>query len=83
MKALLILLLLSACAAPPPVFKPVDVDMPVPIRCAVAMPTEPDFALGHTAPSDDVFTKTKAALIELDQRKAFEAELESQLALCR
>ena len=82
MKRLSLLFLLAACATPEPVFKPVPVDVPIPVACAATPIAKPDFALSHVIKSDGLADKTKAALIELDQRKAYEAALESQLTLC-
>jgi ABC-type nitrate/sulfonate/bicarbonate transport system substrate-binding protein len=79
----LALLLLAACAPQPPVFKPVTVDMPVAVPCRTAPVAKPDFALAQVAATDGLFDKARAALVELDQRKAYEAELESQLSICQ
>ena len=63
-------------------FKSVVVDMPVSVPCSGVTIAKPDFAFQHVATSDDVLSKTKAALEELDQRKAYEAELEARQAGC-
>jgi hypothetical protein len=76
-------LLLASCADSQPIFRPVEVDVPIAAPCRVVAPAKPDFALAQTAASDDIFAKTKNALIELDQRKAYEAEIESHLVLCQ
>jgi len=73
----------SGCAPPAPIFTPVEVDVPVGAPCDAAPVAPPDFALSHAGANDDLFAKTKSALIELDQRKAYEAELQSRLSLCR
>jgi len=83
MKKTIWLFLLTACAPAPPVFKPVTVDIPVATPCRAAPVDRPDFALAHIAATDDIAAKTKAALVELDQRKAYEAQLSSQLSLCQ
>jgi hypothetical protein len=83
MKRALVFLILAACAEPAPVFKPVEVDVPIVTPCRIAAPAQPDFALSHVATSYTFAQKTQAALIELDQRKAYEAEIESELTLCR
>jgi hypothetical protein len=82
MKRALIFLMLTACAPQAPVFKPVSVEIPVAVPCHTASVAKPDFALSHVTAADDMLAKTKAALIELDQRKAYEAELESGFAVC-
>jgi hypothetical protein len=76
-------LFLASCAEPQPIFKPVEVDIPVVVPCRVAAVPKPDFALAQVTVRDELFFKTKSALIELDQRKAYEAELESRLILCQ
>jgi hypothetical protein len=83
MRYLLVLLALAACAPATPVLKPVAVDIPIAVPCPMATVAQPDFALSHVAQTDDAYVKTKAALIELDQRKAYEAELEERLGACR
>lgn len=84
MKRALVFLFLSACSQPVTVFKPVDVDIPVVVPCHVQAVAKPDFALEReVSHSSDVYAKTKAALIELDQRKAYESELESNCGTCR
>ncbi len=83
MKRMMLCFMLSACAAPPPVLEPVDVDMPVVVACRTAPVEKPDFALLHITGDQNLAEKTKAALIELDQRKSYEAALQSQIALCQ
>lgn len=83
MKYMCCLFFLSACASPEPVFKPVTVEIPVARPCVVKTVTPPDFALAHATTGEDVVAKTQAALVELDQRKAYEAELQSQLIFCQ
>ncbi|MDE1901616.1 MAG: hypothetical protein KGI37_08240 [Alphaproteobacteria bacterium] len=74
--------MLAGCATPQPVYKPVPVDMPVSVPCAAPPVPPPDFALSHAAPRDDVFVKTRAALAELDERKAYEAALRARMDAC-
>ena len=83
MKRALAVLFLTACAPYAPVFAPVDVEVPVAVPCRTALVSKPDFALSHVTASDDIARKTKAALIELNQRRAYEAEMESQIAACQ
>ncbi|MDE1901537.1 MAG: hypothetical protein KGI37_07835 [Alphaproteobacteria bacterium] len=73
---------LCACAAPQPVLKPMEVDVPVSVPCKVTAPQRPDFALAHATPAQTIFEKVRAALVELDQRKAYEAQLESKITAC-
>ncbi len=83
MKRAWILLLMCACAPARPLFTPVDVEVPVAVPLALPPITMPDFALSHIRTTDTVAEKVKAALIELHQRRAYEAELEARLAACR
>ena len=80
---LLLALTLSACATPPPVMVPVVVDEPVVVPCHAVPVARPDFALRHRTTSDTLFDKTRAALIEIDQHRAYEAQLEAQMRACR
>ncbi|MDR3425307.1 MAG: hypothetical protein P4M13_09615 [Alphaproteobacteria bacterium] len=82
MKRVLVFLALAACAPAVPVFKPVTVEVPVVSPCHTATVTPPDFALSHVAKTDDVYAKTRAALVELDQRKAYEAEMAAEIKGC-
>ena len=76
-------LLLASCAAPQTVFRPVSVEVPVATPCKAAAVATPDYALAHVAATDSLFDKARAALVEIDQRKAYETALESQLTLCQ
>ena len=76
------LTLLAACAAPPPAFRPVAVDMPVAVPCKTPPLQQPDETLRQVAPQAPLFDKIKAALIELDNRKAYETQMEAALAAC-
>jgi hypothetical protein len=80
---LLLMPMLAACAPQAPVFKPVSVDVPIAVPCRAQQVAPPDFALSHVSARDDAFVKTRAALVELDQRKAYEQEIQSQLSLCQ
>ena len=79
---LILLLLLTSCAQPQTIFKPVEVDRPVAISCTHHDIEKPDAALSKTTPQASLFDKTKAALIELDNRKTYEAQLEAALSAC-
>lgn len=82
MKRALVVLLLSACAPLRQVYRPVEVHVPVGQPCVKQAVEKPDFATAHISASDDVAIKTRAVLIELNQRKAYEAELEAQAEGC-
>ncbi len=73
--SLLCVLALAGCASPPPVLRPVTVEVPVSTPCVRVEVPKPDFALAHMRPMDDIAAKMRAALAEIEQRKAYEAEL--------
>ena len=78
-----LLFLLAACAGQQPVFRPVTVDVPVGVPCKAAPVPKPDFPLSHVAVTGSLFEKVKAALVELDRRKAYEARLKARLSACQ
>ena len=83
-KILLALFLpLTACAAPQPVFKPVTVDMPIAVPCKTVMPPAPASPLQNLTPQAPLFDKTRAALVEIDARKNYEAQLRAALQSCQ
>jgi len=87
---LIAMLLVSACATqkcPPPEtkveFVPQRVEVPVPVRCKVAFPVRPSYALEDPTLKDKTsFDKTTAALVEIEQRRAYEEKLEAALKVC-
>lgn len=79
MKRLLFVLAMASCAPQPPVFRPVAVEIPVTGTCPANPVAKPDFALSHVKAADDLFTKTRAMLVELEQRRAYETELEARI----
>jgi hypothetical protein len=76
------LTLLAACNTPPPVLRPVAVDMPVAVPCKAPAIQRPDEPLLHVAPQASLFDKVKAALVEIDIRKAYETQMEAAMAAC-
>jgi hypothetical protein len=81
--------LASACATkcPPPETKveyvPQRVEVPVSIRCKVDFPEHPTYALDDPALRDKtLFDKMTAALVEIEQRRAYEERLEAALKVC-
>lgn len=87
MKALtLIALLLSGCCSlcPPVIVKEsVEVKVPVPVPCATEIPKRPVWQLDlKEVRSAGLFVRGNSALIELEQRRAYEAELEAVIVAC-
>ncbi len=78
-----IFLLLAGCSPSLPVLKPVEVEVPVSAPCVAIPIHKPDFALAHVSVGDDLATKTKAALVEINQRRAYEILIEAQIEGCR
>lgn len=76
-----VLPLLAACAAGPAPLTPVPVEIPVAIPCNVAV-ARPAFATQEVAADADLFARARAVLAELEQRKAYEAELEAVTLAC-
>ena len=83
MKAILCaMLMLAACADQQPILKPVEVDIPISVPCKTAPVIAPDFALAKATVQQSLFDKLKAAIVELDQRKAYEARLNAEVDAC-
>ncbi|MDE2099142.1 MAG: hypothetical protein KGL39_17945 [Patescibacteria group bacterium] len=79
---LLALLSLCACGTQIPVYKPVNVEVPVSVPCKIPAVQKPIFALAGVKTSDSIYDKTKAVLIEIEQHKAYEAQLEAAEKAC-
>lgn len=73
--------LLSSCAGHPAVLTPVPVAIPVAVPCAVVV-ARPAFATQALAADAGLFARARAVLAELEQRKAYEAELEAVTLAC-
>ena len=78
-----LLAVLAACAPPPPVFKPVTVEVPVATPCRAPDIAAPASPLATTKADASLFDKVKAALIEIDLRRAYETQLQAALDACR
>lgn len=74
-----LLLALCGCASEQPVYRPVTVEVPVSQAMKIQPITKPDFATTHVRISDGVDVKVRAAFVELDQRKAYEARLIAEI----
>lgn len=81
--SLITLFLLGACTEPATIFKPVTVEIPVAEPCRTQRPETPLSPLAHMHAPASLFEKTKAALTEIELRKAYESELESTLQSCQ
>jgi hypothetical protein len=79
--SLLFLAWLAACEGAP-VYEPVEVSVPVSVPCEAPMVPKPAWKLQNTSLDAPFFETVKATLIELDQRKAYEARLEAAIKAC-
>ncbi|MGE8366983.1 hypothetical protein [Cupriavidus sp.] len=85
MKSFLVLgTLLVGCAGTPQVITQTKtVEVPVAVPCKVQPVARPAWALDQIDPAADVFTKGRAALVEVRQRAAYEVRLEASVAACQ
>ncbi|MGO4815243.1 hypothetical protein AB4156_37655 [Cupriavidus sp. 2MCAB6] len=85
MKSILVLgTLLAGCAGAPQVITQTKtVEVPVAVPCKVPQVARPAWALDQVDPDADVFTKGRAALVEVRQRAAYEVRLEAAVAACQ
>lgn len=86
MKSMLVLVgLLVGCASTPPqvITQTKTVEVPVAMPCKVQPVARPAWALDQVDPAADVFTKGRAALVEVGQRAAYEIRLEAAVAACQ
>jgi len=66
----------------PPVVQPVEVKVPVPVPCRVAMPERPAFAVDTLAIGAGIWAQMLALRADRLQRKGYEAELEAAARTC-
>lgn len=85
MKSFLVLgALLAGCAGAPQVITQTKtMEVPVAVPCKVQPVARPAWALDQIDPAADVFTKGRAALVEVRQRAAYEIRLEAAVAACQ
>lgn len=76
---------LIGCAAPREtiVTRTVTVEVPVTAKCNAPMPEKPTYELDRMSVKDGVYEKGRAALIEIQQRKAYEEKLHAAATACR
>lgn len=79
------LALLQGCgsSAPAIVTQTRTVEVPVSVPCRVPQIEAPAWALDRVDPAADVYTKGRAALVEIQQRRGYESRLEAVAAACR
>lgn len=84
MKSLLIFIpvsLLVGCTCNPT--KPIEAQVAVPVNCKIPTIPKPTMPLDSAKPSDDLLTKTKLSLAEIELRKAYELKLETAIKACQ
>lgn len=75
---------LAGCATEPKtITRTVEVKIPVPVPCDAPDVPRPAYALDAADPSQSIYVKGRAALVELEQRQAREVRLEAALEACR
>lgn len=79
---LALVLVLSSCATSEPIYKPVEVMVPVKTLCTVTWPTEPVQYLSNVKSDASVLTKGNAAITELKQYRLYVKALNSALNEC-
>lgn len=81
--ALLAVIFLAGCeSAPKTVFVPTEVKVPVREACKISPPPVPDWFVDQLPKDASRFDKAKAVLAELEQRRAYEAELRAAATKC-
>lgn len=85
MKSILVLgVLLAGCAgAPQAITQTKTVEVPVAVPCKVKEVERPVWALDQVDSGADIFTKGRAALMEVRQRAAYEVRLEAEMEACQ
>lgn len=63
--------------------KTVEVKVPVPVPCKIQPVDKPQSLLGTLKKEDDIHTKTKVILAEIEAKKAYEAQLEAAIKECQ
>lgn len=79
---LIIVLAVTACNQVRVVEKPVYVEKPVAISCVNSIPAQPFWETDKVQTNDSLDSVSKAYMIELLQRDAYEAELEAIVNTC-
>lgn len=78
------LAMLAGCASTPEVITQTrTVEIPVGVPCRVPVIERPAWALDQVDPAADVYTKGQAALVELEQRRAYEEKQQAAIAACQ
>lgn len=78
------LLLVGCASSQAPIIKTEDkiVNVAVQVPCKVTLPERPAMPLDSAKPEEDVFTKIKKALAEIELRQSYEEKLEAAAKSC-
>jgi hypothetical protein len=81
---ILMLALLAGCNTLPVAgSKTIEVKVPVPVPCRISPVDKPQSPLGSLKREDDIHTKTKAILAQIELDKAYQVELEAAQKGCQ
>lgn len=80
--ALIVLLLLLTGCTSQPIYKPVEVKVPVAVPCAAKLPAAPAWPTLAVAPVATMTERTKALAAENELRKGYEVRLRAAIAGC-
>jgi len=72
---------LASCAGQT-VYEPVEVKVPIEVMCKPPVVVHPPFPLKDCPITATIFDKTKAALIEIDERQIYEDQLNAAIKSC-
>jgi hypothetical protein len=76
--------LLYGCDTPPIIKTiPIEVKVPVPVPCKISPVARPMMPVDELKKEDNLHTKTKSALAELELREAYEKQLEAAIKECQ
>ena len=73
---------LSGCAVQGPTVTQ-EVKIPVAVSCIKETPEKPSYPFQEALLSEDVFSKVKKALAEIELRIAYESKLEAVISACK
>lgn len=79
---LIIVCALAGCSTTGPTVTQ-EVEVPVAVSCIRETPERPSYPFQEALASEDMFSKVKKALAEIELRKAYESKLEAVISACK